>query len=198
MLKAPRPGLVKTRLAADVGAEAALQIYKQLAEHQVRQFPPGWPSEIHFTPADALEEMHAWLGAGHQYIAQGEGNLGERLLRAAGNRDAECGKGIIFLGADCPGVTDALLRECSAQLQHHDAVIGPARDGGYYLLAIKKLEPRIFEEIDWSTDRVLEQTLSRLREMQWSHSMLPEQEDVDDAGSWERSRALLDQGPAAT
>lgn len=83
MLKAPIVGKVKTRLAASVGAERAALIYRRLVEHQVRSIPCHWPIHVCFSPAGALFEMREWLGPKLEYFPQCEGDLGDRLMRAA-------------------------------------------------------------------------------------------------------------------
>ena len=192
MLKAARPGAVTTRLGKDLGFETAAAIYRQLVERQVSQLPKGWAVEIHFDPPEAEAEMRAWLGASFLYRPQTQGDLGVRLRHAA-NLVFEAGAhGLIFLGGDCPSITSELLEECAAKMNGHDAVIGPALDGGYYLIATRQFQPTLFENIEWSTPRVLEQTLARLQDGALSHFLLPEFEDVDDVGSWERAKSHCD------
>ena len=193
MLKAPRPGTVKTRLARDLGAVPAAKIYRRLVERQVSQLPEGWPVVIHYSPADAEQEMRNWLGNGFRFIPQCDGDLGTRLIRAARHGFDHGAERLIFLGGDCPAITTGLLQECASDLNAHDVVIGPADDGGYYLIGVTQLEPHLFAEIDWSTERVLEQTLSRLREKNLSYCLLPVLEDVDNVKAWVRAARLLRQ-----
>ncbi|MGH7959477.1 MAG: TIGR04282 family arsenosugar biosynthesis glycosyltransferase [Opitutaceae bacterium] len=84
MLKAPRVGFVKTRLALEIGAEPAAAIYRRLVEHQMSAIPRDWPVEVHFSPAEAAAEMQQWLGARHAYYPQSGDDLGERLDRSDG------------------------------------------------------------------------------------------------------------------
>lgn len=194
MLKAPKPGTVKTRLAKDLGNERAAEIYRILVKHQVSELPPEFPAEIHFAPADAEPDLRDWLGERFAYRAQCEGDLGERLVHSAKHVFENPATGLIFLGGDCPHITAALLRECIEQLQNHDVVLGPACDGGYYLIAIRKDRPHLFHGIDWGSERVLEQTLLRIHEGGLLHFLLPELEDVDDLGSWERAQSVVRAG----
>jgi rSAM/selenodomain-associated transferase 1 len=194
MLKAPTPGRVKTRLAKDLGNEGAAQIYKILVERQASQLPVEFAAEIHFAPANAEPQLRDWLGERFHFCSQSEGDLGERLIHAAREVFASGADRLMFLGGDCPYVTAGLLRECVEQMERHDVVLGPALDGGYYLIGIKRLETRIFEGIDWGTERVLEQTLVQLRHAALTHHLLRELEDVDDLGSWERAKGFLGEG----
>ena len=131
MLKAPRPGTVKTRLAKDLGYERATEIYRKLVEHQIAQLPPEFDVEIYFAPVDAEQEMKGWLGNKFQFHPQSEGNLGDRLTASANEVFNNQTDGLIFLGGDCPHLTTEILMKCKRQMENHEVVIGPACDGGY-------------------------------------------------------------------
>ena len=191
MLKAPRPGEVKTRLGREIGLQEACQAYRRLAEHQLAHIAPEWPVEIHYAPAGALKDMQSWLGDNYTYVAQCEGDLGDRLrcaMRGAFERGAS---GVMVLGGDCPHVGEEILNETAKQLKSHDVVIGPAEDGGYYLLAMNAAEPRLFDKIDWSTERVFKQTMNWIRKLNLSCAILPTFSDVDDLACWTRAQATL-------
>lgn len=98
---------------------------------------------------------------------------------------------MVLLGGDCPGQDRVFFQASEEALATHDLVIGPARDGGYTLLAAKKLHRALFEGIAWSTARVLEETLDRARALGLRVALLETLEDVDDAASWERARVAL-------
>jgi rSAM/selenodomain-associated transferase 1 len=188
MLKVPRPGEVKTRLGTEIGFEQAEQIYRRLVENQIAQLS-GQAVEIHYTPSDEGGYMQGWLGPTRHYLPQSDGDLGERLkhaMRGAFSRGADA---VLFLGGDCPDVTQDVIREAWSQLTKCDVVIGPAQDGGYYLLGLKSDHPRLFEGIDWSTNRVFAQTTSRLQELNLTSGMLPLGDDVDDLPSLTRARS---------
>ena len=199
-LKAPRQGFVKTRLAREVGNERALAIYRTLAEAQLAKLPPGWTTEIHYTPVDAGAEMRGWLGSHHEYRAQCDGDLGLRLAHAVERAFATGARNVFAIGADCPDLDASLLAEAQTALRQTDVVIGPARDGGYYLIGLKSPAVGLFEKIEWSTPRVLAQTLQRAQELGLVHALLPEKEDVDDLAGWQRHQGRLgiplDQRPA--
>jgi rSAM/selenodomain-associated transferase 1 len=189
MLKAPRSGEVKTRLGREIGFDEAERIYRRLVENQLEHLS-GEELEVHYAPAEALDQMREWLGPSRCYVAQSAGGLGERLthaMRAAFEQGAEA---VLFLGGDCPDVTREIIDETEALLAIHDVVIGPAADGGYYLLAVKSCQPGLFQEIDWSTERVFRQTMTRIQELGLKSHTLPTFTDVDDLSSLNLARTL--------
>lgn len=180
-VRAPVAGRVKTRLAASIGAEAALRVYVRLAEHTLREARAveGAEVRVHFTPADAGEEVRRWLGEGVRCLPQAEGDLGERMRRAF--RDAfVAGHGrVVIVGSDLPELSSSLLRRALALLESHPAVLGPARDGGYYLLGLTRMVPGLFTGIAWSTGEVFAHTLERLRAAGVEPALLEVLGDVD-------------------
>lgn len=186
MLKAPRPGTVKTRLAADIGIESATAIYKLLVEHQLSQIPEKWAIAIHFAPDDAESEMREWLSPYAReasFIPQCQGNLGERM-KATVTHEFHTGADIVALiGGDCPYLTRKYLASAAVLAKNVDTVIGPAMDGGYVLLLLKQPHAALFDHIDWSTSRVLEQTRQAADANRLSHVILDPLEDIDDHAS---------------
>ena len=196
LLKAPRPGHVKTRLAADIGEAAAREVYIRLAERQVAALPASWPVTIHFAPEDAESEMRSWLGPirqGLKFIAQGPGDLGARLRVAFATEWALASGATVAIGGDCPALDSAIFEEAAAAQMRSDVVLGSTLDGGYYLISLKAPHPELFVGIDWSTPAVLEQTRARIREFGLSLALLPMLEDIDDAESLERAAPILGQ-----
>lgn len=191
MLKAPRAGFVKTRLAREIGAGPAAAVYRRLVEHQVASIPRDWPVEIHFAPAEAEAEMRAWLGIGHVYHTQVGDDLGARLVHAIAGAFHRGASAVLVIGGDCPGLDEAALREAWSALQAVDVVLGPALDGGYYLIGLRRPLSELFRGIPWSTDTVFKVTMDRVREAGLSHALLSAREDVDDLASWRRLEALL-------
>lgn len=164
MLKAPRPGTVKTRLAASVGNERAVSIYRQLAEHQIRQIPADWKCSVHYAPQDAGQEMRDWLDAvipnGTTFHPQCEGDLGARMRRALITELSFGAGAVALVGGDCPGLLTPVLEGVEAASGKADVVIVPATDGGYVLLLLKADHPELFDQISWSSAEVLPQTLA--------------------------------------
>lgn len=198
LLKAPHPGRVKTRLAATVGEAEATAIYRRLVERQVRALPSSWNATIHFDPPGAGEEMRAWLSplrSGLAYLPQSAGDLGARLNAAFVTHFSAGTRAVIALGGDCPGLDQTLLESAREKLLSADVVLGPAADGGYYLIGMNAPCAALFEGIPWSTPSTLARTREAVRRQGLRCVELPVLEDIDDAPSWERAgRYLLPQG----
>jgi hypothetical protein len=191
MLKAPRPGTVKTRLAAEVGADSATRIYRQLAERQLAAVPAEWALEVHFSPAEAEAEMRAWLGPRPKLTPQTGADLGARMANALTSAWAAGRAEVLVVGGDCPELDEALLREAARQLETHDVVLGPANDGGYYLIGLKAPCPALFAGMAWSTDTVYAETLRRAADAGLRVGRLPLHDDVDTLADWRRCLATV-------
>lgn len=186
MLKAPRPGTVKTRLAAKVGIERATDVYRSLVERQLRQIPEDWNIAIHFAPEDAEAEMREWLCSrvrGGGFVPQAPGDLGERMKAAVAHELCSGADAVALIGGDCPYLTREYLAGAVDHLKDVDVVVGPAVDGGYVLLLLKQLHAALFEQIDWSTSRVLEQTKQAADAKCLRQVLLKPLEDIDDYAS---------------
>ena len=195
IIKAPRPGEVKTRLASSIGVERAAGVYRALVEHQLAEIPASWRIVIHFAPSDAEAEMRTWLESrsprGTDFVAQPDGDLGVRLISAMDYGFASGADLVFFLGGDCPGTTCGYLKEAEAALAKTDMVITGALDGGYVLLGLRKPTAAVFEAIPWSSDSVFSATLARARASGLSYQCLSSLEDVDDLESYERQRSVV-------
>jgi rSAM/selenodomain-associated transferase 1 len=177
-LKAPRPGTVKTRLAADLGDEAATAIYRALATQVLEAVRAcGWPCTVWYAPADAAAEMRAWLGPGPHLASQPDGDLGARMAHAAAS--APRGRAIVLLGGDVPGLSAAALQRAAAALAEAPAVLGPSADGGYWLLGGRAPRPDLFSAMPWSTPGVLPATRARLAAAGVGWRELETRRDVD-------------------
>lgn len=191
MAKAPRPSFVKTRLAAQIGPAEATDLYRRLVERQIRDIPTAWPLEVHFAPEDAEVEMRAWLGAGPKFVPQVDGDLGARLSAAFDHAFTQGARTAIAIGGDCPelGVDD--FHQAAGVLQRKDVVLGPACDGGYYLIGLRGPAPFLFAHMPWSTPEVLSTTVDRLEQAGLSLELLGVKEDVDDSASMWRAASRL-------
>jgi len=189
-LKAPRPGEVKTRLAAELGDASAVRIYRRLVAQQLNQIPASVVREIHFAPAGAESEMREWLGD-ENFFPQAHGDLGERLQAGFAAAFARGADSAMAIGGDCPGLTESYFYAAEHLLATNDVVLGPARDGGYTLIGLREPQPELFRGIPWSTDGVLRQTLDKAATRGLSAALLEELEDVDDLPGWERAKAQL-------
>ena len=186
-LKAPQPGKVKTRLAAEIGDQAAVSVYRQLVENQLNHLPPHWELVMHFAPADAAPAMRHWLGD-RNWVPQGDGDLGDRMA-AAVRQAFDDGPGPVFcIGADCPALGPDLLYEAARHLQEdEDVVFGPAADGGYYLLGVQRFEAALFTGIPWSTSETLAVSMAGARAAGMTPHLLAEHFDVDTRADLERA-----------
>jgi uncharacterized protein len=160
-LKAPRFGTVKTRLAAEIGERHALRLYRLMARRTLAAArEAALEPTIWFTPADAGPEMRRWLGDGWDLRPQASGDLGARL--AASELAVPRGRGWLAIGADCPRLDAALLREAAAIVGRSQIVLGPSEDGGYYLIGGPTPLPAVFTAMPWSTAGLLDETRGRL------------------------------------
>ena len=196
-VKHPRPGAVKTRLAAAIGAEAAALLYRALAEHVLEATTPS-PGEyerlVFFDPPESLPATRAWL-PGVRLMAQSGDDLGARMADAFARAFARGARRVAIVGTDAPGVSRATVREALSALDAADVVIGPAADGGYYLIALRAPQPELFSGIEWSTPSVREQTLARAAAAGLSPRELAPLRDVDSLddlrAEWPAVRGLL-------
>jgi uncharacterized protein len=175
-LRLPRKGYVKTRLAESIGPEKALDIYSRLVEHTISiarslQYP------TYFFYEGGLPDPSSWLPSAY-YFLQSEGDLGQRMQEAISHVLKNHSKAVI-IGSDCPGLTSDLLQQAFTGLDTKDIMIGPATDGGYYLLGCKKITPVLFEGIEWSSPSVMRDTLQRCIRSNLSYASLPELRDID-------------------
>ena len=156
LLKAPRSGEVKTRLARSIGAGAALRTYRALVERQCQQLPRHWHSEVHYSPPAAAQQMQQWLGQPHQFYPQADGDLGVRLREAITAALQRGAKTVICIGGDCPQLQHGHFEQALAALNSDcDVVFGPSEDGGYYLIGVQAPHPQLFDAIPWSCDNTL-------------------------------------------
>ncbi len=182
-VKSPQAGLVKTRLAESIGAARAAALYRVMGRKIVEacRDPNSHTTTIWFAPADGEHSVDAWLGTGavDAHRAQPEGGLDVRLTVAFAHHFAAGARRVLVIGSDCPGVDRGLLRQAFGALDQHDLVIGPAQDGGYYLLGLTAPAPELFRHVIWSTDLVFRQTMLNAARLGMSASVLPELRDVD-------------------
>jgi len=178
-VKAPRPGLVKTRLGAVIGAETACDAYQALVETLLFRLSALQNVELKFAPDDAAGEIGMWLKAGWRSSPQTAGGLGEKLVGAFDDAFELGNERVVIIGSDCPYVTAEDCEQAFAALANHDVVLGPATDGGYWLIGLSCRQPTLFFDIHWSTGTVLEETLAVARRENLKVKPLRELSDVD-------------------
>lgn len=184
----PRAGRVKTRLIPHLGSKGAVGLHTCLAEQTLARareaigLRPALLS-LWYTGA-SRRQMTNWLGSALPLIPQQGKNLGERMDSAF---QASWAKGLqraVLIGTDCPALTPALIVKALSDLEQHDLVLGPARDGGYYLIGLRRdlapgAQDSLFQDIDWGTDTVYRQTLARAAAAKLTTFTLQELHDID-------------------
>ena len=180
----PEPGRTKTRLIPALGPEGAADLQRQMTRHTLATVQDtchreGYDVEVRHT-ADQPEKMSDLFGTGQRYTHQGQGDLGDRMVRAFDDAAAQGFAKALCIGSDCPSITQAIFREAFDRLDESDLVLGPATDGGYYLIAMKQPRPELFRDIDWGTASVLSQTRQRAAELGLRVYLLDELSDIDE------------------
>jgi rSAM/selenodomain-associated transferase 1 len=181
--KNPLKGKVKSRLAATVGEEVALDIYQFLVE-QTFKAVRGMDQAVLVFFSDFIPEENQ---NPNQVMKIQQGNdLGEKMKNAFEEAFFLGFHKVVIIGTDCPDLTSDLLCQSFEQLDQTDLVIGPAGDGGYYLLGMKSTHPFLFEDIEWSTSQVFSQTLAAAKKNNLSFGQLPVLHDIDEEEDWKR------------
>jgi rSAM/selenodomain-associated transferase 1 len=186
----PELGRVKTRLAKSIGDQAALETYKILNKHTA--------SVIHKTTADKLifysdkiQDNDIWTVINCKKQIQTKGDLGQKMLAAFQYGFSLGYKKIIIIGSDLYSLRATHIESAFEQLENYDIVIGPALDGGYYLLGLNSLIPEIFKQKQWSTSSVLKETLTDLKK--FNVNLLEPLNDIDTYEDLKKEPQLLKQ-----
>lgn len=182
MAKAPLPGLAKTRLIPALGAAGAAALAARMLRHTLDEaLAVGLgPVTLCAAPQASHPAFAEIAREGRITMAdQGDGDLGARMQRAL-ERALTAHAGALLIGTDAPALDAAVLRAAHAALTAHDAVLVPAHDGGYVLIGLRRVEPRLFEGMPWSTPQVLALTRERLRESGLRWAELPALHDIDE------------------
>ncbi len=179
----PRPGRTKTRLIPALGAQGAAALQQRMSEAiiaQMAQFAAQYPVNLEIRYADGNQQaVEAWLSSDIPCLDQGEGDLGDRLRRAFAQAFSQGSRQVVVIGADCPHLTPALFAQAFAALESRELVLGPAMDGGYYLIGLNRLAPALFAEIPWGSEEVLAATLKQAQDLNLSTHLLEPLADVD-------------------
>jgi uncharacterized protein len=191
----PVAGQAKTRLIPALGAAGAAQLYAQLAEHtlaQARQAQQPHRIQVHYVGAP-VEAFQAWLGSDLDYCAQlqtpldanlPQANLGDRMYAAFLAAQANGARRVVIIGTDCPHLDSLGLDHAFLQLNAQDLVLGPALDGGYYLIGLRLDRPgnpawSLFDQIPWSTEHVFAATVAAAQQLSLAIAVLAPLADLD-------------------
>lgn len=179
-VKEPVPGQVKTRLAAEIGTMAACHVYRRCVERTLERLAVLRDEiALYVEPAEATGRIQTWLGPAWPVHPQRGATLGERLADATDRAFAEGMHRVILIGTDSPWIDHLRVEEAFSAMDRTDLVLGPAADGGYYLLGLAKPAPELFRGILWSTGQVLNQTLAAARRLGLVASPLHPGYDID-------------------
>lgn len=179
----PEPGQTKTRLIPTLGAKGAATLQRQMTEYTLSkarelQKRRSLSLEVRFTGGSLLL-MQNWLGSDIICQPQGDGDLGARMARSLAVAFQDSIARVVVIGTDCPNLDADLIAEAFQQLSDHDLVIGPAIDGGYYLIGLNYPISELFIGINWGTAAVLKQTVDITEKLDISVAYLPQLADVD-------------------
>jgi len=189
----PEPGKTKTRLASVLEVEGAARLQREMAAHalsRARAFAAGRPVglEVYYEGGSA-GRMAEWLGPGLAYHPQLGGDLGARMENGFAGAFRSGAEKVVLVGTDCPGITTTILRSAFNLLGLFDLVLGPARDGGYYLIGLRRQAPELFRDVPWGTATVAARTLEAATELGLRAVTVDPLVDVDrpeDLPVWER------------
>jgi rSAM/selenodomain-associated transferase 1 len=201
-LKDPRPGTVKTRLAAELGGEAAAELYRVLAEEELRRTAPH-PGEydrlLSFSPPESRSRVERWL-PGETWIPQDGADLGTRMSGAFEEAFRRGARQAVLVGSDVPSASREHVLDALGSLRDHDVVLGPALDGGYYLVGLARPRPELFRDMTWSTASVFATTVARAGALGLRVRVLESLRDIDTLedvhAEWGLLRPLLARRPA--
>ncbi|GAA5506655.1 TIGR04282 family arsenosugar biosynthesis glycosyltransferase [Novipirellula caenicola] len=207
MAKYWTPGSVKTRLGQSIGMKAAAEIHREFVLHLCNRLAAVRDRRVlSIAPDSATTWVREELGsADWQITPQGDGDLGDRMSRffrtqlGTASRDTSTSR-VILIGADCPLLGASDIANAAKQLESHDIVVGPAIDGGYYLIGLRgpwldRFE-RLFQEMPWSSSDVFAITKQRAEETRLSLAVLPQNEDIDTIECLDRLRDHLNESRA--
>lgn len=180
-LRTPEADKVKSRIAETLGAPQTLKIYRELISITLsRVIDLDCRIYLYFYPR--IDQTYLYDTRFIARIQQGA-DLGDKMQSAL-EQVLKTHLKAVLIGTDCPYLTPGILKDSFNRLDQHDLVIGPATDGGYYLIGLRQSYPRLFTGIEWSTDRVLSQTLQAASDLNLSYSLLPELADIDYEEDW--------------
>lgn len=186
------PGRVKTRLAAEIGDDAAAAIYAAFVRSLLVRFSDVAQRQLLcFTPDDRRGAFESIAGSTWQVVPQAAGGLGQRMNTYFDQAFAASANRVVLIGSDSPTMPREHVTRAFAALHEHDVVLGPTLDGGYYLVGAREHTPPIFEDVSWSTSDVWEQTVGRLESARLSYQELPSWYDVDERADLVRLRDEL-------
>jgi rSAM/selenodomain-associated transferase 1 len=186
-IKNPILGKVKTRLAASLGDQKALRVYKKLLDHTLRITGNLEYDKIVYY-SDFVPEQDEWLSAGFKQGLQIGQDLGQKMKNAFDEGFRAGYSRIVIIGSDCFELTSYHISKAFDNLENSNVVLGPATDGGYYLLGMTELFENVFENKKWSTDSVLRDTIKNLTDSNIKFNLLEQLNDIDTESDLQSSK----------
>ena len=177
-VKNPVEGLVKSRLAESIGEYPAFLIYKELLAkaHDLAISTP-FSKAVYYS--NFIDDNDMWENDVFRKFLQREEGVGNRMKNAFVDSFLDGFEKVVLTGSDIIGLSPKVIEQAFSELDRSDVVLGPAKDGGYYLVGMNEQHNSLFQDIDWSTEMVLSQTLKRVHDLNLSHGLLPELSDLD-------------------
>lgn len=180
--KAPLAGFAKTRLIPTLGQQGAADLAQRLLQHTLHEALKSEVGAVELCVTPSATDP-VWqtirLPETVRLTDQGEGDLGLRMSHAA-ERVIAAGEAVLLIGTDCPQLDAAQLQRATFALRDVQATLVPAFDGGYVLLGLTRFDASVFSGITWSTDRVMDETMDRLKRLDWRVKRLPTLHDIDE------------------
>ena len=186
----PELGKVKTRLAKTIGNEKALHIYNLLLDHTNNVVKRVNTDKAVFY-SDYINSNDKWKNDGFLQLMQKGNELGEKMTNAFLKAFNLGYKKVIIIGSDCFDLDENIINQAFANLNDDEVVLGPAKDGGYYLLGMKAFYPSLFRNKAWSTESVLSDTLLDISKLNISFKLLPTLSDIDEEKDLKQYRNLI-------
>lgn len=181
-IKNPRLGKVKTRLARTLGKKKALQIYQALLSH-TRLVSLGVDINRHLYYSHFIDHNDNWSSENFDKQLQLGNDLGIRMSNAFQEILIQHDKAII-IGSDCASLSPEIIKNAFELLDENDFVVGPALDGGYYLLGMNHFHPEVFQDIEWSTSSVFDLTIQKIKCLNKTYALAPKLSDIDTEADW--------------
>lgn len=185
-------GQVKTRLAKTIGQGKALSVYLYMQKYLAQLLREVKSFEIYIFYSDFLpDQPDIWSTPPFEKRIQHGKDLGERMNKAL-NQILSLHQNVLLVGSDIAGLNLTILEEGFQRLDQFDIVLGPAQDGGYYLIGMKQPHSHLFQKMTWSHDQVMTQTIEKIKELGLNYSLLPVLNDVDTYEDWVKDGHLFD------
>jgi uncharacterized protein len=183
-------GQVKTRLAATVGDDVAFSIYKHLLQHTVR-ITLDLPVDKIVFYSSHVATLDDWPDNIYRKEVQSGDDLGARMHKAFADCFDRGYEYLVMIGTDCLELNSDIIMDAFEAIKNNDVVIGPAKDGGYYLIALNAMHAAYFENISWSTDKVLEETFEICNRLRHRYFLLPALSDIDTEADYKEAEQQL-------